>query len=75
MLSMKARRVPFVTNFTEQRITVGDQVCTTRILANIGIKTGEHISQILNTEILTTFSRSYKVRPSQVMTLEIIISF
>ena len=71
---MKAHRVPFVTNFTEQRITVEDQVRTTRILARIEIKTGEHMSQILNTEILTIFTRSYKVRPSQVVTQKIIIS-
>ena len=73
MLTMKVRRVPFATNFTEQRITVEDQVRTTRILARIEIKR-EHMSQILNIEILTISSRSYKVRPSQVMTQEIIIS-
>ena len=70
---MKVRRVLFAITFIGQRTTVEDQVRTTRILTRIEIKR-EHMSQILNIEILTISSRSYKVRPSQVMTQEIIIS-
>ena len=71
---MKVRRVPFAITFTEQRITVEDQVRTTRILTRIEIKK-EHMSQILNIEILTISSRSYKVRLSKVMNQETIIYF